>query len=45
MSYELFFIDDEFGTITEYHGVLTNELLVKCTKERYSSIGRIKNDR
>ena len=42
MSYELFFIDDEFGTVTEYHGVLTDELLIKCTKERYSSVGRIK---
>ena len=42
MSYELFFIDDEFGTVTEYHGVLTDELLIKCTKERYSSVERNK---
>ena len=42
MSYDLFFIDEEFGTITEYHGVLTDELLIECTKERYSSLKRNK---
>ena len=36
MKYDLFFLDDELGTITEFHGALTDELLIHCTKERYS---------
>lgn len=40
MSYELFFIDDEFGTITQFYGVITDEELIKCTKERYASQAR-----
>lgn len=42
MSYDLIFLDDECGTITEYHGVLTSEIIRKCTKERYSSNERNK---
>ena len=43
MSYDLIFQDEEFGTITEYYGVLTDEILLKCTKERYSSKNRNEN--
>ena len=43
MNYELTFQDEEFGTITEYYGALTKEILFKCTKERYSSKNRNEN--
>lgn len=43
MSYELFFLDDEYGSITEFHGMLTDKLLIECTKERYSSEERNSN--
>jgi len=36
MKYDIFFLDDELGTITEFHGTLTDDLLIQCAKERFS---------
>jgi len=43
MSYDLEFLDDECGVITEYHGALTSEIIRKCTIERYASKERNEN--
>ena len=37
MRYELFFLDDECGTVTEFIGVLNDEILIQVTRERYAS--------
>jgi len=43
MDYELKFLDSEFGVITKYYGTLTDEILIQCTTERYSSKNRNAN--
>ena len=37
MRYELIFLDEEYGTVTEFIGVLNNEILIQATNERYAS--------
>lgn len=37
MSYDIYFLDDEFGTVTEFNGVLTDEIIVRATRERFAS--------